>query len=85
MRGLTTVDSDWVFGFMIGPLATLTVAITLSWKAAWIGMVCDLIIGFFLILIALGYRRPNMAKGTLVGFCVALLISIHPLWLTFFA
>ncbi|MAC96841.1 MAG: hypothetical protein CL971_00070 [Euryarchaeota archaeon] len=85
MRGLTTVDSDWVFGFMIGPLATLTVAISLSWKAAWIGMVCDLIIGFFLILIALGYRRPNMAKGTLVGFCVALLISIHPLWLTFFA
>jgi len=85
VRGLTTVDSDWVFGFMIGPLATLTVAISLSWKAAWIGMVCDLIIGFFLILIALGYRRPNMAKGTLVGFCVALLISIHPLWLTFFA
>lgn len=85
MRGLTTVDSDWVFGFMIGPLATITVAISLSWKAAWIGMVCDLIIGFFLILIALGYRRPNMAKGTMVGFCVALLISIHPLWLTFFA
>jgi len=85
VRGLTKVDSDWVFGFMIGPLATLTVAISLSWKAAWIGMVCDLIIGFFLILIALGYRRPNMAKGTLVGFCVALLISIHPLWLTFFA
>ena len=82
---MTTVDSDWVFGFMIGPLATLTVAITLSWKAAWIGMICDLIIGFFLILIALGYRRPNMAKGTLVGFCVSVLISIHPLWLTFFA
>ena len=82
---MTTVDSDWVFGFMIGPLATLTVAISLSWKAAWIGMVCDLIIGFFLILIALGYRRPNMAKGTLVGFLVAVLISIHPLWLTFFA
>ena len=82
---MTAVDSDWVFGFMIGPLATLTVAITLSWKAAWIGMICDLIIGFFLILIALGYRRPNMAKGTLVGFCVAVLISIHPLWLTFFA
>ena len=82
---LTTVDSDWIFGFMIGPLATLTVAISLSWKAAWIGMICDLIIGFFLILIALGYRRPNMAKGTLVGFCVAVLISIHPLWLTFFA
>lgn len=82
---LTTVDSDWVFGFMIGPFATLTVAISLSWKAAWIGMICDLIIGFFLILIALGYRRPNMAKGTLVGFCVAVIISIHPLWLTFFA
>ena len=49
------------------------------------GMVCDLIIGFFLILIALGYNRPNMAKGTLTGFCVAFLISIHPLWLTFFA
>lgn len=82
---VTSVDSDWIFGFMIGPAATLTVAFSLTWKAAWIGMVCDLIIGFFLILIALGYRRPNMAKGTLAGFFVALLISIHPLWLTFFA
>jgi len=70
---------------MIGPIATLTVAVGMSWKAAWIGMVCDLIIGFFLILIAMGYDRPNMAKGTLTGFCVAFLISIHPLWLTFFA
>jgi len=85
VRELTTVDRDWISGFMIGPVATLTVAVSLSWKAAWIGMVCDLIIGFFLILIALGYNRPNMAKGTLTGFCVAFLISIHPLWLTFFA
>ena len=70
---------------MIGPVATLAVAAGLSWKAAWIGMICDLIIGFFLILIALGYDRPNMAKGTLTGFFVTFVISIHPLWLTFFA
>ena len=70
---------------MIGPVATLTVALMLSWKAAWIGMVCGLIIGVFLILIALGYDRPNMAKGTATGFLVAFLISIHPLWLTFYA
>ena len=70
---------------MIGPVATATVAILLSWKAAWIGMVCDLIIGVFLVLIALGYDRPNMAKGTICGFCVAVLLSIHPLWLSFFA
>ena len=70
---------------MIGPVATLTVALMLSWKAAWIGMICDLIIGIFLILIALGYDRPNMAKGTATGFLVAFLISIHPLWLTFYA
>ena len=70
---------------MIGPVATLTVALMLSWKAAWIGMVCDLIIGFFLILIALGYDRPNMAKGTATGFLVAFLLSIHPLWMTFVA
>ena len=70
---------------MIGPVATLTVAAVLYLKAAWIGMICDLIIGFFLILIAMGYDRPNMAKGTLTGFCVAFVISIHPLWLTFFA
>ena len=69
---------------MIGPVATLTVALMLSWKAAWIGMVCDLIIGFFLILIALGYDRPNMARNC-NRFLVAFLISIHPLWLTFFA
>ena len=70
---------------MIGPVATLTVALMLSWKAAWIGMVCDLIIGFVLILITLGYDRPNMAKGTATGFLIAFLISIHPLWLTFYA
>ena len=82
---MVSLDRDWISGFMIGPVATLTVALVLSWKAAWIGMICDLIIGFFLILIALGYERPNMAKGTATGFLVAFLISIHPLWLTFFA
>ena len=82
---MVSLDRDWISGFMIGPVATLTVALMLSWKAAWIGMVCDLIIGFFLILIALGYDRPNMAKGTATGCLVAFLISIHPLWLTFFA
>ena len=82
---MVSLDREWISGFMIGPVATLTVALMLSWKAAWIGMVCDLIIGFFLILIALGYERPNMAKGTATGFLVAFLISIHPLWLTLFA
>ena len=82
---MVSLDRDWISGFMIGPVATLTVALMLSWKAAWIGMVCDLIIGFLLILIALGYDRPNMAKGTATGFLVAFLISIHPLWLTFYA
>ena len=85
MRELVTIDRDWMSGFIIGPLATASVVILLSWKAAWIGMVCDFIIGFFLILIALGYDRPNMVKGTLCGFAVAVLLSIHPLWLSFFA
>jgi len=85
VRQLVTIDRDWISGFLIGPVATATVAIGLSWKAAWIGMVCDFIIGFFLILIALGYDRPNMAKGTLCGFVVAVILSIHPLWLSFFA
>ena len=82
---MVTIDRDWISGFSIGPLATATVALALSWKAAWIGMVCDFFIGFFLILIALGYERPNMVKGTLCGFAVAVLLSIHPLWLSFFA
>ena len=82
---MVEIDRDWLSGFIIGPLATGTVAIGLSWKAAWIGMVCDLIIGFFLILVALGYDRPNMAKGTVCGFALAVIISIHPLWLTFIA
>ena len=85
MRTLVNIDRDWIAGFMIGPIATMTVAIGMSWKAAWIGMVCDFFIGFFLILIALGYDRPNMAKGTLYGFAVAVVLSIHPLWLSFFA
>ena len=82
---MVTIDRDWISGFMIGPLAPGTVAIAVSWKAAWIGMVCDFIIGFFLILIALGYDRPNMAKGTVCGFVVAVLLSIHPLCLSFVA
>ena len=77
------IDRSWLSGFLIGPVATISVAIALSWKAAWIGMICDLIIGFFLILIALGYDKPSMAKGTIWGFVVAFIISLHPLWLTF--
>ena len=61
MRLLVNIARDWVAGFLIGHVATMVVAIGMSWKAAWIGMVCDFIIGFFLILIALGYVRPNMA------------------------
>ncbi len=82
---MVTIDRDWLAGFIIGPLATAIVAVALSWKAAWIGMVCDFFIGFFLILTALVYDRPNMAKGTICGFAVAVLLSIHPLWLSFFA
>lgn len=77
------IDRNWISGFLVGPIATITVALSLSWKAAWIGMVCDLVIGFFLILIALGYDKPSMARGTVWGFLVAVIISIHPLWLTF--
>ncbi|MDP6907176.1 MAG: hypothetical protein QF440_07160 [Candidatus Thalassarchaeaceae archaeon] len=80
---MVEIDRNWLSGFIIGPMATIIVAISLSWKAAWIGMVCDLIIGFFLILVALGYDKPKMAQGTIWGFVVALVISLHPLWLTF--
>ncbi|HIF03872.1 MAG TPA: hypothetical protein EYQ80_00170 [Candidatus Poseidoniales archaeon] len=77
------IDRNWLAGFLTGPLAVGIVALGISWKAAWIGMVCDLFIGFFLTLIALGYDNPNMAKGTLWGFAVALTLAIHPLYLTF--
>ena len=80
---MVEVDRDWLAGFITGPMAVGIVAIGMSWKAAWIGMVCHFFIGFFLVLIGLGYNNPRIANGTAWGFGAALLLSAHPMWLTF--
>jgi hypothetical protein len=80
-----SVESDrtWLAGFLTGPLIVGIVALGISWKAAWIGMVCHFFIGTFLTLVALGYDKPQLARGTLWGFACALALAAHPLWLTF--
>lgn len=77
------VDRSFLLGLLTGPLTIGLVALALSWKAAWIGMVCHGLIGFFLALFAMGYDNPALARGIGVGFALALLLSAHPLWLTF--
>lgn len=70
-------------GVASGPLVIGGMSLLMSYKAAWIGAVCHLIVGFFLVLIALGYERPAVAKGFGVGMGLALLLSIPSLVQTF--
>jgi hypothetical protein len=43
------------------------------------------LIGFFLWLIALGYENPRMAKATLIGVAINIILALMSAYLAFLA
>jgi len=54
-------------------------------KVAWISLPCGALIGFFLWLIALGYENPRMAKATLIGVAINIILALMSAYLAFLA
>jgi hypothetical protein len=74
----------WV-GLLIGPSIWAVMTISLSLRAAWISWPCGALIGFFLWLIALGYDNPRMAKATVWGVGINLVLAAISAYYAFIA
>jgi hypothetical protein len=60
--------------FALGP-AIWTVMAIQSFKFAALAIVCHVQIGFFLLLVSLGYRRQRAVKATLAGIGLCAVLS----------
>ena len=72
----------WI-GLTQGTLIWVLMSIYLSPEIAWISFACGGLIGFFLWLIALGYRQIQVAKLTLYGIAINALLAVFSGWLAF--
>ena len=83
------VDIPWYYdsmvwvGFSSAPVMWVVMAIFLSIEIAWISLACGGLIGFFLWLVALGYENPRMAKATLIGISINIILAIYSAQIAF--
>ena len=68
-------DSMVLIGIFLPSSIWLVMYLSLSLKIAWISFPCGVLVGFFLWLIALGYENSMMAKATVVGVLLNLILS----------
>ena len=71
----TEIDSMILLGIILPSSIWITMYLFLSIEIAWISFPCGLLVGFFLWLIALGYGNSMMAKATVVGVLLNLILS----------
>ena len=71
----TEIDSMILLGIILPSSIWITMYLFLSIEIAWISFPCRLLVGFFLWLIALGYENSMMAKATVVGVLLNLILS----------
>jgi len=64
-----------LLGIILPSSIWITMYLFLSIEIAWISFPCGLLVGFFLWLIALGYENSMMAKATVVGVLLNLILS----------
>ncbi len=72
----TEIDSMILLGIILPSSIWITMYLFLSIEIAWISFPCGLLVGFFLWLIALGYENSMMAKATVVGVLLNLILSL---------
>ena len=78
-------DSMVILGLSLPMSLWIFMSIFLSLKVAWISLPCGALIGFFLWLIALGYENPRMAKATLIGVAINIILALISVYLAFLA
>jgi hypothetical protein len=78
-------DSMVLLGLSLPVSLWLFMSFFLSLKVAWISLPCGALIGFFLWLIALGYENPRMAKATLIGVAINIILALMSAYLAFLA
>ena len=78
-------DSMVLISFSLPSLIWLMMYLFLSLKIAWISFPCGILVGFFLWLIALGYENPRMAKATLIGVAINIILALISVYLAFLA
>ena len=71
----TEIDSMILLGIILPSSIWITMYLFLSIEIAWISFPCGLLVGFFFWLIALGYENSMMAKATVVGVLLNLILS----------
>ena len=82
-------ESLWIYdpmcwiGLTHGALIWALMTIYISPEIAWISFACGGLIGFFIWLTALGYRRIQVAKFTLYGIAINALLAVFSGWLAF--
>ena len=72
----------WI-GLTQGMLIWALMTIYISPEIAWISFACGGLIGFFIWLTALGYRRMQVARFTLYGIVINALLAVFSGWLAF--
>ena len=86
---MVAYEKHWIYdpmcwiGLTQGTLIWVLMSIYLSPEIAWISFACGGLIGFFLWLIALGYRQIQVAKLTLYGIAINALLAVCSGWLAF--
>ena len=64
-------------GLLQGVAIWAVMAVKLGPSVAWISIACGGLIGFFLLLVALGYQNQRFARATVVGILLnAMLASL---------
>tara|TARA_S200000501_G_scaffold333473_1_gene336864 strand:+ start:3081 stop:3344 length:264 start_codon:yes stop_codon:yes gene_type:complete len=82
-------EGPWIYdpmcwiGLTQGILIWVLMTTYISPEIAWISFACGGLIGFFIWLTALGYRRIQVAKFTLYGIAINALLSVFSGWLAF--
>ena len=71
----TEIDSMILLSIILPSSIWITMYLFLSIEIAWISFPCGLLVGFFLWLIALGYENSMMAKATVIGVLLNLILS----------
>tara|TARA_B100000959_G_C14633753_1_gene481357 strand:+ start:321 stop:590 length:270 start_codon:yes stop_codon:yes gene_type:complete len=87
---MPVISGDWVsdpmawLGLTQGVAIWAVMAIFLGLEVAWISFACGGLIGFFLLLVALGYEDKTFTNATIAGIVLNCALSSFSAFLAFY-